>query len=185
MADFANIKSVGLSLSPGVDYFLPVPLGVYALVFYPANGFLAAIDGSVTDYPHRAILFTHKLYQNFIRLLVCQNLTYLDVVHIPLLLETDSVPTTIAGTPTGFRITTSIPLATLATLQGCTPQVWVGTTPLLNSYACSVDLGTGICQAIASLGGGGPSPVTLYYESATGVYTALMTVANTAIALTP
>lgn len=184
MADFKSIKSVGLSLVPGKDFFLPPPLGVYALVFYPTNGFLASVEGTVTDYPHRAMLFTHAVYTQYLRLLLSQApLTYLDFVHIPLLTEAESVPDDISGTPTGFRVTLVPAASSIAHLQYCIPQVWVGTNPLLNSYACSVDLGTGICQAIENLAGGATSPIPLYYESTPGTYSILFNVSNTVIAL--
>ncbi len=187
---FVSIASVGLGLAPGVNYFTAPPFGLYAEMFQAGTGFLASIDGTATSYPHRAIVFrAESLYSVMPRLLLSQGstTTYLEFYQQRLATDADTMPTTNAPV-SGYRVTSQVTSAVLSQLAvaacGCAGlRVYVDTNPTLDDFSAPMSLGAAIADAIRQLANGGGPTITIYYESASAVYSALFTV--TAVTLTP
>ncbi len=185
---FSSIASVGLGLSPGVNYFTAPPFGLYTEMFQTGTGFLSTIAGAATSYPHRGILFrAEPLYGSMPLLMISQGstTTYLEFYQQRLTTDADTFPTTNAPI-TGYRVTTQVTHAVLSSLAtascGCAGlKVYVDTNPGLDDFAAPVSLGAAIAEAIRRIANGGGPTITLYYESASATYTALFTVTESTL----
>jgi hypothetical protein len=180
---YQSIVSTGVSRPA---YTAP-EFGAYGLVFMPSQGFLASTQGDTTTYPHRALMFNvGTLFADVSKLFASQNFpASMDFVWIRLSTDADYVPTSMAGTPFGFRLTRVATSDVIASEQSSKVSFYAGTNPDTNPYASPHNLSTAVTDAIQQVAAAILTTVPVYYTQSNGDYAVLYNVSYVAIALNP
>lgn len=109
----------------------------------------------------------------------------MDFVWIRLNSEADYVPTNIAGTPNGFRLSLVATPDVLGVVAPNQPFYYTGTNPSTDDYASAHDLTSALLDAIQKVAAAPITTVPVYYTKQDGTYAILYNVSYVSIALSP